>query len=359
MSHRFPALVVVLTAVVTAVLLTPAPVAGQQAPEVAGSRAAGAARANWTPARTPWGDPDLQGVYTYSTRTSLERPKELVGKATYTEAELAELAERAEAARRAREARAPDPNKPSGGYDAVWTASEGGRLTGRTSLIIDPEDGSLPPLTPRGQKLRADLEADIASRMVGDELIHNTWFDHPTFTRCVSRPMPRIGFGQQYNHGVEILQTPGQVVIYYESMHDVRIIPLDGRPHLPASVRQRNGDSRGRWEGNTLVVDWTNFSDNERFDATHDAIIGFPQGNMRFTERFTKVDANTIEYVVIVEDPTIWTRPWTVVLPWRADDPNYQNPEDLYEFACHEGNYRMMEDSLSGSRALKEAQSRK
>ena len=151
---------------------------------------------------------------------------------------------------------------------------------------------------------------------------------------------------------------PGYVAIHYESMHDVRMIPLDGRPHADPKIRLLNGDSRGHWEGNTLVVDSTNFSDKERFGPTWlngDGWDGLPQANMRYTERFTKVDAKTIEYVITVEGPTMYTRPWTIVLPWRADDPNYQNPEDLYEFACHEGNYRMMEDTLSGSRALKQA----
>ena len=145
-------------------------------------------------------------------------------------------------------------------------------------------------------------------------------------------------------------------------MHDVRIIPLDNRPHVHPSIRLLNGDSRGHWEGNTLVVDSINFSDKQRFGPSWligDGWEGLPQGNMRFTERFTKIDANTIDYSITVEDATMYTRPWTIVLPWRADDPNYQNPEDLYEFACHEGNYRMMEDSLSGSRTLKQAQPQK
>ena len=328
-----------------AVVMVSLPMAGQQGPTN-----------NWTPSRTPWGDPDLQGVYTFATPTPVERPKELAGKAVYTEAELAELAERSESAGRAREERPLDPTKPPGGYDAVWTASERGTLTGRTSLIIDPEDGRVPALTPRAQKIRADIEAEEASRTIGKEIIYNTWADHSLYTRCFARPIPRLG--QAYNHGVQILQMPGYVAIHYESMHDVRIIPLDGRPHAHPNIRLLNGDPRGRWEGNTLVVDSTNFSDKERFGpawVNGDGWEGLPQVNMRFTERFTKVDAKTIEYVVTVEDPTMYTRPWTFVLPWRTDDPNYQNPEDLYEFACHEGNYRMMEDALSGSRALKKA----
>jgi len=336
--------VLILVGALIAVVVIPVPVTGQQSPAT-----------NWTPSRTAWGDPDLQGVYTFSTQTPVERPKELAGKAFYTEAELKELAARAEAARRSREDRDVDPKTPPGGYDAVWTASEGGRLSNRTSLIIDPEDGRLPALTPLGQKIRAEIEAEEASRTIGKETIYNSWADHSLYTRCFARPIPRIG--QAYNHGVQILQMPGYVAIHYESMHDVRIIPLDGRPHADPNIRLLNGDSRGRWEGNTLVVDSTNFSDKQRYGPAWlngDGWEGLPQGNMRFTERFTKVDANTIEYVVTVEDPTMYTRPWSFVLPWRSDDPNYHHPEDLYEFACHEGNYRMMEDALSGSRALKQ-----
>lgn len=317
-----------------AVLLAQALAAGQQA-------------TSWTLSRTAWGHPDLQGVYTFSTLTPLERPATVAARETYTEAELAELEERTARQREERENAPTDPNRPPGGYDGFWTAGEQGRLTGRTSLIVDPPDGRRPPLTPLAQKLREERIAADAARRIGEDVLYNTWADHPMYTRCVARPMPRVG--QAYNHGVMILQTPTTVAIFYESMHDVRIIPLDGRPHLHSSVRQWNGDARGRWEGNTLVVDWTNFTEKQEF-------AGAPQGTMRFTERFTRVDAKTINYEVTVTDPATWTRPWTFVQPWRADDPNYQKPEDLYEYACHEGNYRMMENSLKGTRALKRAQ---
>lgn len=301
--------------------------------------------------RTPWGDPDLQGVYTFSTNTPLERPNALAAKGSFTETELAELEERADSAREADIINAP-AGSLGASYNAFWTSNEKGRLTGRTSLIVDPEDGRMPPLTERAKKERAERVADAASRRVGaPPFVHtlfNTWEDHPTYTRCLSRPMPRIW--QSYNHGVQILQTPGQVVIHYESMHDVRVIPLDGRPHIDSSIHLWNGDPRGHWEGSTLVVDWTNFTDKQEFEG------GTTQGNMHFTERLTKVDGKMINYEVTVDDPTTWTKPWTFVIPWRADDPSFQNPEDLYEFACHEGNYRQMENSLSGTRALKQGE---
>lgn len=344
MSHRFfssTRMSAVPMAIVVLLLFANVTLAGQRP----------AAR-NWTPSRTAWGDPDLQGVYTFSTLTPLERPNVLTGKGTYTEAELAQLEDQV-SEQRSVEGELPTPGDP-GTYNNFWTSNEKGKLTGRTSLIVEPEDGRKPQLTPQGQKTRQVLVAEAAGRRVGVppfvHTLYKTWQDHPAFTRCLSRPMPRIG--QSYNHGIQVLQTPGQVVIHYESMHDVRVIPLDGRPHLDPAIQQWNGDSRGHWEGNTLVVDWSNFTQKQEFE-------GAPQGTMHIVERFTRIDANTINYEITVNDPATWTRPWTFSLPWRADDPGYQNPEDLYEYACHEGNYRMMEDSLSGSRALQQGETGK
>jgi hypothetical protein len=336
MSRRFP---VPLTMVVIVILLAQIPAAGQQA-------------RSYTPGRTPWGDPDLQGVYTFSTNTPFQRPANLTD--TLTQEELEARDEQ-----RTADLIADVVNAPAGSlgpsYNFFWESSEKGKLAGRAYLLTDPEDGRLPPLTANGEKIRAEIAAEAASRRVGTPpFVHsliNIWSDHPQYTRCISRPLPRIT--QEYNHGTMILQTPGQVVIHYESMHDNRVIPLDGRPHLPSSVRQYNGDSRGRWEGNTLVVETTNFTDKQASNGS--APFGsMPQGNMRMTERFTKIDADTINYEVTINDPTIWTRPFTFILPWHSDDPNYAAPEHLYEFACHEGNYRMMEDSLNGTRTLKQ-----
>ena len=306
----------------------------------------------WLPSRTAWGDPNLQGVYTFSTTTPLERPEALADKKTYTETELVEL-ERQAALRITTERDAVLTQAEFGteivAYNNYWTSNEKGRLTERTSLIVNPVDGRKPPLTEQARRIQQEIAAELATRQVGESpfvyTLYDTWEDHPLFTRCLARPMPRIG--QSYNHGLQILQTPGHVVIYYESMHDARIIPLDGSPHLDPSIRQWNGTSRGHWEGDILVIDWRNFTDRQNFQ-------GSPQGNMRFVERLKKIDANTISYEVTVHDPATWTEPWTFVAPWRGDDPSFQNPEDLYEFACHEGNYRMMENSLNGSRALRE-----
>ena len=329
MSYRFLAMVILA-------LLAEGPVAAQQAKAPA---------KKWTQPHTAWGDPDLQGVYTFATETPIQRPTALGNKDSYTEEEQKQLEEQV----KAKQEDNVETNEHFS-YNALWFNSDAGRPTGRTSLVVDPENGRIPPLTDRAQKIRAERTAELAKRRIGKDTLINTWTDHPTYSRCVARPMPRIT--QEYNHGVEILQTPGYVHIFYESMHDVRTIPLDGRPHIDGSLRQWTGDSRGHWEGDTLVVDWANFPDKMRFQ-------GFPENSMHFTERFTKVDANTVNYVVTVDDPSTWTKPWTFILAWRADDPAYTGPEDLFEYACHEGNFRMMEDTLTGSRALREAQSKK
>jgi hypothetical protein len=306
--------------------------------------------------RTPWGDPDLQGVYSFSTLTPLQRPLDLAAKDSYTAEELKEIEEQL-----AEKLEEDIETNEHFSYNKLWFGNDYalGKPTGRTSLIIDPEDGRMPPLTERARKLRDEAAAKLEARRVkGDgNVVHeliNTWSDHPVYTRCIARPMPRIS--QEYNHGVQILQTPGQVVIHYESMNDVRIIPLDGRAHIDQKIRQWNGNSRGHWEGDTLVVDWTNFTNSQTLGRS---LLDPPQGNFHITERFKRVDANTLDYTVTIDDPTTWTKPWTFVLPWRVDAAAYKGPEDLLEFACHEGNYRMMENTLTGTRALKEAQSGK
>jgi hypothetical protein len=240
--------------------------------------------------------------------------------------------------------------------NAFWTETEKGRLTGRTSLITEPENGRQPPLTARALRAQAEFLKEAESRLRGARPYQYLLIRNPRqmdeFTRCQSRPMPRIG--QSYNHGIQVLQTPGQVVIYYESMHDARIIPLDGRPHVDKKVTTWNGDARGRWEGNTLVIESTNFTEKALFADYRNFDGIFKTPTLRVTERLTRVDAKTLNWEVTVDDPATWTRPWTFVIPWRADDPNYQEPEDRDEYACHEGNYRMMEDALSGSRHIEE-----
>jgi hypothetical protein len=339
MRHRFLSLITTVAALVGTVIA--------QTPAAAQQRES----APFKVGRTAWGDPDLQGVYTFATLTPFQRPASQAGKGVLTEEEQKALESQLK-----KQQEENIVTNEHFSYNALWFASDQGRPTGRTSILIDPEDGRLPPLTERGQKLRAEQQAHAATKRIGKDQVVDTWQDISTYNRCLARAMPRVS--QEYNQGTEILQTPGYVTIFYESMHDVRVIPLDSRPHLDSSVRQWNGDSRGHWEGDILVVDWTNFTDNQKSDGSA-PFGGFPQGNLHVIERFKKVNANTLDYVVTVEDPTIWNRPFTFELPWRGDDPTYRGPDDLFEYACHEGNYRMMENLITAAKAVRAAQSNK
>jgi hypothetical protein len=346
MSHRFFAATGVVAVVIAVALMAPGNVAGQTAastPKAAPGQAAASAKP-WTPPRTPDGQPDLQGVWDYRTITPLERPKELGTKAFFTEEEAAKY-EKTENQRQNRDLIDPEQGGlfyPKGGvvpYNEFWY-DRGNKVAGtkRTSLIVDPPDGRLPAWTPEGQKeagLRAAAERN-------DQLGHplaDSWEDRPLQERCLVglNAGPPMVPGA-YNNDVQLLQTPGYVVILNEMVHSARIVPLDGRPH--GSVRQWRGDSVGHWEGNTLVVDTTNFRRETSLPGS--------SANTHLIERFTRTDANTLLYEFTVDDPTMWTRPWTAVVPMtKSDDP-------IYEYACHEGNYAMS-GILAGARAVDKA----
>jgi hypothetical protein len=288
--------------------------------------------------RTPWGHPDLQGVWTNATDTPLERPIEFGERARLTEAELQE-----------REARAATnlANEPvvtrgdPGTYNAFWRDPI--RPTGRTSLIIDPPDGRLPPLTPEAGRRREERTRDLAShpfwRADGPE-------DRPYFERCIGRGWPRVGGTYQFTY--QIFQNAQYVVLLAEMVNERLVIPLDGRPHGP--IRQWMGDPRGRWEGDTLVVETVNYPDLPNSLLVGVDTLNYPYGqlggsarNLRLVERFRRVDADTLDYQFTVHDPTTFTRPWTVSMPMRP-------AEGLFEYACHEGNYGIR-NVLSGHRA--------
>ena len=294
----------------------------------------GTARA-WTAPRTPDGQPDLQGIWTNATITPFERPPSLRDKTFLTTAE-AEALEQQAASRREADA-APRPGDV-GSYNQFWFDS-GERVvqTRRTSLVTDPPDGRV-PLRPEAEAAR-----DHASAHQGDSYEFMSVWD-----RCITRGAPGGMFPAGYNNAYQIVQAPGFVVIHYEMIHEARIIPLDGRPHLPAPVRLWNGDPRGRWEGNTLVVDTTNYN-NKGWIATQAAagrIKGIPQSeSLHVVERFTRVEADRIDYEATIDDPKMFTRPWTVSIPLHRD-PTYR----IYEYACHEGN-RAVEGILRGARA--------
>ena len=331
MSYRLFAAACTLVAVVVP---APAAVAGQ-------SRTAAAD--GWTTPATPWGDPDLQGIWDFRTITPMERPAELAGKAVLTAEEAADFEAR-ENRRLNRDLVDPEvggaiyPPESEGGvvpYNEFWY-DRGNALVEdrRTSLIVDPPDGRIPPLT-----AEAAARTTARSAYLRDHPA-DSWHDRSLGDRCI------LGFNagppmvpSAYNNNVQLLQTPDHVVLLNEMVHNARIVPLDGRPH--GAIPQWVGDSRGHWEGTTLVVETRGFGD----------LVGFRGGataSLQVVERFTLVGADTLRYEFTLEDPETWTRPWTAVVPMK------RTPGPMFEYACHEGNYAM-DGILAGARAEERA----
>ena len=295
------------------------------------TRTAGSVKASWNVPRTPWGDPDLQGIWNNSTTTPLERPVSLKGKEFLTASEAAARDERAE--RTADDA--PGAGDP-GTYNGFWF--DRGKSLTRTSLIVDPPDGRLPPYTSDAQK-RLAARAENRRRQ-GPEPADGPE-NRNLAERCITRGAPKLPGG--YNNNFQIVQTPQYIAILQEMIHEVRIIPLDKRPHTDSRIRLWLGDSRAHWDGNTLVVDTTNY-DERIVDNSFNCCRG-AGGNLHVIERLTRVDAGTIDFQYTVDDPTTWTKSWTAVVPMtRTDEP-------LYEYACHEGNYGLA-GILRGARVL-------
>jgi hypothetical protein len=290
-----------------------------------------------SPARTPWGDPDIQGTWTTDETIGVpvQRPPELGTKAFLTDADLAERARQQE---RVRQAAASSP----GGAAAVGPPDHWGESAStpvrQTSFVVDPPDGRFPPITPEGQKRAAGR--DTGSFGAGP---FNRPEDLTNFDRCITRSVVGSLMPRPYGNGLEIVQAPGVVAIVHEMIHEARVIPLDGRPHAGAGIRQYMGDSRGRWDGQTLVVETRNLTDRTSIGFNGNGLRH--SAEMTLTERFTRVDANTIQYEVTIVDPKTYTRPFKIALPIHRA-PEYQ----VFEYACHEGNYGMR-NILSGARA--------
>ncbi|MBV9504365.1 MAG: hypothetical protein JO323_05095 [Acidobacteriia bacterium] len=296
-----------------------------------------AAQKTWAPPRTADGAPDLQGIWSNASIVPLERPKELEGKQVLTPEEKLAY-ERRVFARSSREK--PPAAGNVGTYNDFWWDADSKRaLNFRTSLIVEPADGKVPALTPQAQqKVQAERAYARAHPADGPE-------DRSLMERCLLFPttgppmLPSFYNNVQFGPlttNYQIAQTRDYVTILVELNHDVRMIPLDGRPHLPANVRQWLGDARGRWEGNSLVVDTTNFTDKTRFRGADE--------NLHLIERFTRTDPQTLLYEFTVDDPTAFTKTWKGVVPMiRSEGP-------LYEHACHEGNYGLA-GILGGARA--------
>ena len=297
---------------------------------------------DWTVPRTADGQPDLQGVWDFRTITPLERPSELAGKEVLTAEEAAAFTEE-RLSERNKDLRAEDgigaQQDVANAYNQFWW-DYGNQLTEdrRTSLIVDPPDGRIPlkPAVRREREERAATRTETRGTRItsGPE-------DRGLAERCI------LGFNSgppmnpsAYNNNVQLVQTPDHVMILNEMVHNARVVPLDGRPHLPGSLRQWVGDARGHWEGDTLVVETTNFHPEAGFRGS--------SKDRRLVERFTRSDANTLLYEYTLTDPTTWTRPWTVVVPMtKSEGP-------MFEYACHEGNYGMT-NLLAGSRAEERA----
>jgi hypothetical protein len=315
----------------------------------------------WTPPKTPWGDPDIQGLWPGQDMvgTPLERDRALGTRSELTETEFQKRVTFSDEQREIDTAETvssnpriarggtfvtceQDPNLCRNGVRIgppnYW--DERGTPNKQASLVVDPQDGRLPPLTPEAQKLQADRAAARRSRACASQPggCHDSWEDESLWDRCITRGLVGSVLPNGYNTGNQIVQSPGYVVFRNEMIHEARVIPIN-QPHGNPSVRTWMGDSRGRWEGTTLVVETTNF------------VAGVPAGNtptsdaLRVVERFTLTDANTLAYQLTVDDPKTWTKPWTVAFPLKRSK-DYA----VYEYACHEGNYYMY-NALSGARA--------
>jgi hypothetical protein len=275
----------------------------------------------WTPPRTPDGQPDLRGTWVNFDRT----PFETAGAVPAAPA-------------------AVPPAAAGVGPPSHWADHDSPMKAPRASMVVDPPDGKVPVMKWAEDKVAYDLDH------LADHWAHQTPWE-----RCITRGIPAGMFPAGYNNGYRFIQTPGYVTIVYEMIHESRIIPLDGRPHVNSRIRQWNGDARGRWDGTTLVVDTTNYNDKGSIatSAATGRIRGVPQSeSLHVVERFTPVDANTIDYQVTVDDPKVYTKAWTVQMPLTRDS-NYQ----MFEYACQEGNYATP-NILAGGRAEERSQHR-
>jgi hypothetical protein len=331
----------------------------QQPPATDSTSTAGAAAlpiprpaAGFVQPKTPWGDPDIQGFWpgVEMVGVPLQRPARFGTRNVLTEEEfeqrgrdikneeeslLAEIDVFTADVTTPCAIRCPTSPTPH------W--QETGKPSRQASLIVDPADGRQPPLSPEGQARQAQQQADAKARIArlqGREA--DSHLDRSLYDRCVTRGVMGSLLPTIYNNGNEIVQGPGYVVIRNEMIHEARIVPLDGRPHLPANVTSYMGDSRGRWEGNTLVVETKNLNGMTGVGGNGG---GRTSTRLSITERFTMLDANTLQYTATIDDPGTWMRPWTLSFPWKRE-----LVYGMFEYACHEGNYAMR-NMLSASRA--------
>lgn len=283
--------------------------------------------------RTPWGAPDLQGVWDFATMTPMERPEQFAGKATLTEEDAATVVENAN---KQWQRISEGGDNSTGTYDEFWfDAGSGVTEDRRTSLITNPSDGKVPQLIPTAAERVAARRAYLSDHPA------DSWEDRNNAERCI------LGFNtgppmspSAYNNVVQLFQTESHVVLLNEMVHDARIVPLDNRPHLPPHMRQWHGDSRGYWDGDTLVVETINLTDKTSYRGSTES--------MHLVEQFTRSNADTLSYEFTVTDPRAFGQPWTALVPMKMSS------SQLFEYACHEGNYGM-EGILAGHRAEEKA----
>jgi hypothetical protein len=318
----------------------------------------------WTPPKTPWGDPDIQGMWPISFvgsvplerckgggRTTIPVADCDVNKAFLTEAEYRE---RLDAASKRVDRHAQAIAKGDFGEALQTGVTDPTAPQRQTSLIVDPPNGQLPEITAEGKRLSALMKSSWA--LPGETQVWDSYLDFDSWDRCITRGMPSSMMPYRYNNGVRIMQVPGYVILDLEMVHETRIVPVDGRPALSPKIKHWMGESRGRWEGNTLVIETANFKTGA--SATNIGVMGSPQGNrfptseqMTITERITRLNNDFLLYEIRTEDPLIVTRPWTVRYPLKLD-PSYE----WWEYACHEGN-RTIGDYINASRAERAKQS--
>jgi hypothetical protein len=319
--------------------------AGQEQPAAIRGTGGAASRApSWTAPLTPWGDPDLQGNFTNKSEqgTPFERPAEYEGRRLEDVAgsELQDILQK-------RQQRVIDTARPPGSENEPhapvhWSDRFEVTKGGQAWLLVDPADGKIPPMTAAGRARTSAIAAANAAARRGSV---DSWVERGLYERCITRGLPGSMMPAIYGNSYRIVQSPGFVAISYEMVHETRVIPLDGRPHVNTSIRGYMGDARGHWEGPSLVVETTNFREEGTYRNAN-------ASSLRLVERFTRVAANKVQWAVTVDDPQTWTRPWTFMMPLTMDDE-----EAMFEYACHEGNHGLL-NILRGARA-EEAAARK
>jgi hypothetical protein len=327
---RTPARVSISAAVLVAAVLVQILVTAQTRP----------AAPSYTPPKTPWGHPDLSGIYTNKdeTNTPLERPDELKGRGAeeFSAADLEKLTKERQAV--AAKIAGGIGGAETGAGPTHWYEHLKGQSS-RAWLIIDPPDGKLPAMTPQAQKREAAYAALNDAR--NGEGRADSWLDRSLYDRCITRGLPGSMMPAIYGNSYQILQSPDSVAIRYEMIHETRVIPLDGRAHVSQGIREYLGDARAHWDGNTLVVETTNFTNKTHMGYNN----RYNSEKYKLTERFTPIAPNRLQWQATIDDPDTWTKPWTFTMPLMKDDT-----QQVFEYGCHEGNLGL-EHILSAARA--------